>query len=151
METPTEPPVEGVIRRITVGTTRPANWAKLVRFGAVGLSGYAVNLIVFAVLTQSLDVHHVLAAIGAFCVAVTNNFIWNRAWTFQDSSGETPVAHQAAKFFAVSISGLIVNLIVLSLLVDWLDVAELPSQAIAVAVAMPVNFVFNKMWTFGWG
>ncbi len=26
--------------------------------------------------------------------------------------------------------------------------AELPAQAIAVAVATPVNFVGNKLWTF---
>jgi putative flippase GtrA len=29
-----------------------------------------------------------------------------------------------------------------------LAVAELPAQAVAVAVAMPVNFVGNKLWTF---
>jgi putative flippase GtrA len=60
------------------------------------------------------------------------------------------VGAQAVRFFTVSVGGLIVNLLVLAVLVDGLDVAEVPSQAIAVAVAMPVNFVFNKMWTFGW-
>jgi putative flippase GtrA len=27
--------------------------------------------------------------------------------------------------------------------------SELPAQAIAVAAAMPLNFVGNKLWTFG--
>ncbi len=31
------------------------------------------------------------------------------------------------------------------------DLAELPAQAIAVAVATPVNFIGNKLWTFGRG
>jgi putative flippase GtrA len=140
----------GVLRRIHLGTRRPANWAKLVKFGLVGGSGYVVNLAVFAFLTQALDVYHLLAAVGAFLVAVTNNFAWNRVWTFSDSSGDSPVAAQAVRFLTVSVGGLAVNLIVLAALVDWLEVAELPAQAIAVAVAMPVNFVFNKMWTFGW-
>jgi putative flippase GtrA len=150
MNSPPEASTESLLRRIHLGTRRPANWAKLLKFGLVGGSGYVVNLVVFAILTQVLDVHHLLAALGAFLVAVTNNFAWNRAWTFRDSSGDTPLVSQAVRFLTVSIGGLIVNLVVLALLVDWLDVAELPSQAIAVAVAMPVNFVFNKMWTFGW-
>jgi dolichol-phosphate mannosyltransferase len=145
-----EAPRHGVLRRIHLGTRRPSNWAKLVKFGLVGGSGYVVNLAVFAFLTQALDVHHLLAAVGAFLVAVTNNFIWNRLWTFHDSSGDSRVGAQAVRFFTVSVGGLIVNLLVLAVLVDGLDVAEVPSQAIAVAVAMPVNFVFNKMWTFGW-
>jgi putative flippase GtrA len=150
MSTPPEASGGSLLRRIHLGTRRPANWAKLVKFGIVGGTGYVVNLLVFAFLTQSLDVYHLLAAVGAFLVAVTNNFAWNRYWTFRDSSGDTPIVSQAVRFLTVSVGGLVVNLIVLALLVDLLDVAELPSQAIAVAVAMPVNFVLNKMWTFGW-
>ena len=41
-----------------------------------------------AVLADNLGVHHSIAAIGAFCVAVTNNFLWNRYWTF--GPGERP-------------------------------------------------------------
>jgi putative flippase GtrA len=137
-------------RRIHLGTRRPGNWLQLFQFAVVGASGYVVNLIVFALLTGLADVHHVLAAIGAFCVAVTNNFILNRIWTFRaQGAREHHAGFQAARFFAVSVVGLTVNLIVLTLLVDGLDLSELPSQAIAVAVATPVNFIGNKLWTFG--
>ena len=90
--------------------------------------------------------HHIPAAIAAFCVAVLNNFWWNRHWTFRASSGHA--GFQAARFFAVSVVALGVNLLVLELLVTGAGMAEVPSQAIAVAVAMPVNFVGNKLWTF---
>ena len=36
----------------------------------------------------------------------------------------------------------------LELLISSAGLAELPSQAIAVAVAMPANFIGNKLWTF---
>jgi dolichol-phosphate mannosyltransferase len=136
----------GLVRRVHLGSRKPANWVQLFKFGAVGVSGYAVNLVVFAVFTQALGVHHIAAAIAAFCVAVTNNFFWNRHWTFE--AGEGHAGFQAARFFTVSIVGLGVNLAVLALLVDVLGLSELPSQALAVAVAMPVNFVGNKLWTF---
>lgn len=139
-----------LIRRIHLGTRRPANWIQLFQFAVVGGTGYLVNLVVFALLTAGLDVHHVLAAVGAFVVAVTNNFVLNRIWTFRlQGSREHPAGFQAARFFTVSIVGLGVNLAVLTLLVDLAGVSELPAQAIAVAAATPVNFIGNKLWTFG--
>lgn len=139
-----------LVRRIRLGTRRPRNWLQLFQFAVVGGSGYVINLIVFAVLAEGLDVHHVLAAVGAFCVAVTNNFVLNRAWTFRSQGARDDHAgFQAARFFAVSLVGLAVNLAVLLLLVDVLGFGALPSQAVAVAVATPVNFIGNKLWTFG--
>ena len=136
-----------LIRRIHLGTRKPDNWVQLFKFGLVGASGYVVNLLVFALLTGAADLHHIPAAIGAFCIAVTNNFAWNREWTFR--AGEGHPGFQAARFFAVSLVGLGFNLVVLELFVSVADLAELPAQALAVALAMPVNFVGNKLWTFG--
>ena len=135
--------------RVRHGARKPGNWVQLFKFGVVGGSGYVVNIIVFALLTGGADLHHIPAAIGAFLVAVTNNFLWNRQWTFRAEAPGLHPAHQGARFLAVSLVGLAVNLVVLEALVSGLDVAELPSQAIAVAVAMPVNFIGNKLWTFG--
>jgi putative flippase GtrA len=136
-----------LVRRVHLGTRKPANWIELFKFGVVGVTGYVVNLAVFAVLVELVGVHHIPAAIGAFCVAVMNNFFWNRHWTFRATHGHP--GFQAARFFAVSVAALAVNLLVLSLLVDAAGVAELPSQAFAVAFAMPLNFIGNKLWTFG--
>jgi len=138
-----------IARRIHLGTRKPANWVQLFKFGVVGATGYVVNLIVFAALTQLLDVHHISAAVGAFVVAVTNNFLWNRHWTFQ--AGEGHAGFQAARFFTVSLAALGVNLAVLWLLVDELGAPEIPAQAFAVAFATPINFIGNKLWTFGRG
>ena len=132
-------------RRIGAGARKPANWAQLFKFGLVGASGYLVNLAVFAVLVEIAGLHHALGAVGAFCVAVSSNFYWNRHWTFRASEG--PAGFQAARFFTVSVGGLLVNLAILEVLIGaGLD--ALPSQAIAVAIVMPLNFVGNKLWTF---
>jgi dolichol-phosphate mannosyltransferase len=121
------------------------SWLQLLRFGVVGGSGYLINLGVFAFLSGNLGVYHAVAAVGAFCVAVTSNFLWNRYWTFGPGEG---LAHmQAARFLAVSIACLVINLLVLELLVGA-GMNELAAQAIAVAVAMPFNFLGNKLWTF---
>lgn len=138
-------PTTQLAYRIGAAARRPASWWQLVKFGLVGGIGYLINLAVFALLT-GLGVHHVIAAIGAFCVAVTNNFILNRYWTFEP--GEGPAHFQAARFFAVSLASLGLNIAVLEILIANHWTGELTAQAIAVAVAMPFNFLGNKLWTF---
>ena len=95
--------------RIRAAARRPASWLQLLKFGIVGGSGYLINLAVFAVLAGGLGLHHLLAAVGAFCVALANNFLWNRHWTFEAGHGHP--GFQAARFFAVSVAALLINLV----------------------------------------
>jgi putative flippase GtrA len=132
--------------RVGAAARQPANWMQLLKFGVVGGSGYLINLAVFALLAGELGVHHAIAAVGAFCVAVTNNFLWNRYWTF--GPGSAGAGFQAARFFAVSLASLALNLAILELLLAGTGVGDLTAQAVAVALAMPFNFLGNKLWTF---
>jgi len=132
--------------RVRAGMGQPENWMQLLKFGLVGGSGYLVNLAVFAALSAGLGLHYALAAVAAFCVAVTNNFLWNRHWTF--GAGDGPAGFQAVRFFAVSVAALAVNLAVLETLIVAAGMGELAAQAIAVAIAMPFNFLGNRLWTF---
>jgi putative flippase GtrA len=138
-------PAGDTARRIGRGTLKPGNWIQLMQFGVVGASGYLINLAVFALVNGALGVHYIGAAIIAFGVAVTSNFWWNRHWTFDAKQGHA--GFQAARFFTVSVLALIVNLVALKLLVSG-GMGELPAQAISVAIAMPFNFIGNKLWTF---
>jgi putative flippase GtrA len=132
--------------RIGAAARRPASWLQLVKFGLVGGSGYLINLAVFAILVGNLGVHHLLAAVGAFAVAVTNNFLLNRYWTF--GAGDGHAGFQAMRFFAVSLASLAINLMALEALLSGTEMGELYAQALAVAIAMPFNFLGNKLWTF---
>jgi putative flippase GtrA len=135
-----------VVRRIHHGTRKSGNWMELLKFAVVGGSGYVVNLAVFA-LASGAGVHHIPAAVIAFCVAVINNFWWNRHWTF--GAGDGHAGFQAARFFTVSLIGLGFNLALLELFVSAVGLPAVPAQALAVGLTTPVNFIGNKLWTFG--
>ena len=124
---------------------RPQNWLQLARFCTVGASGYAVNLAVYTVLLHGAGLHYLLAATGSFLVAVTNNYTWNRLWTFRGERGN--VAYQGIRFLVVSTLALCTNLVVLHLLVR-LGLGEVLAQAIAIVLVTPLNFVGNKLWSF---
>ena len=139
-----------VHRRVHAGLFRPHNWVQLVKFSAVGGSGYVVNLCVFAVAYKVFDLHHLAAATVAFVVAVFNNFWWNRHWTFgQHGARDHHAGFQAARFFTVSVIAFVFAAAVLESLVRWTDLHTVLAQAISIVAATPLNFVGNKMWTFG--
>ena len=124
---------------------RPHNWWQLAKFCTVGASGYAVNLAVFSALVLWADWHHLPAATASFLVAVTNNYTWNRLWTFRGQRGH--VAYQGIRFLVVAVCALAANLVILETLV-WLGTPEIPAQAIAIILVTPLNFVGNKLWSF---
>jgi putative flippase GtrA len=132
--------------RVNAALRKRRNWEQLVKFCAVGATGYAVNLAVYTLLLKGFDVHYIPAAICSFFVAVTNNYTWNRHWTFSEQKGH--YGYQGMRFLVVSLLALLANLGVLQLYVDaGLD--KVLAQAIAIILVTPVNFVGNKLWSFG--
>jgi putative flippase GtrA len=132
--------------RVKDGVRHPGNWLQLVRFGAVGASGYVVNLIVFAGCVHVLVINYKIASVIAFLVAVINNFWLNRHWTF--SAKQDHPGRQAAKFFAVSLLAYGLSYVVLVSLVDGAGIDKVIAQAIAVIAGMPLSFVGQKLWSF---
>ncbi len=132
--------------RVLHGMRKPANWLQLVRFGLVGAIGFIVNLAVYALLVHPLGVEYHVASAGAWLVAVANNFVLNRHWTF-DARGER--AHtQAVRFLVVSLAAFAFSQLLLTLFVEEAGLSKVLSQALAVGAATPLNFLGNKLWSF---
>lgn len=81
----------------------------------------------------------------AFAVAVANNYLLNRWWTFRSSRA---MSTEFLKFLVVSIAGLGLNELVYWLSRTRLDLQVLVSQMVAIACVLPFNFVGNKLWSF---
>ncbi len=132
--------------RLLHGMRRPANWLQLVRFGLVGGVGFVVNLAVYALCVHSIGLDYHIAAVVAWIVAVMNNFVLNRHWTFDARDGRA--GFQAIRFVAVSLFAFAFSLLLLTLLVEAAGLSKVPAQALAVAGATPLNFLGNKLWSF---
>jgi len=135
--------------RLLHGMRRPANWLQLVRFGLVGGLGFVINLAVYTLCVHGLAIDYHMAAVAAWLVAVANNFVLNRHWTFDARDGRA--SFQAPRFFLVSLIALGASLLMLVLLVEVVGLPKVPAQALAVAASMPLNFLGNKLWSFSAG
>jgi len=132
--------------RLLHGMRRPANWLQLVRFGLVGGVGFVVNVAVYALFVHSVGLDYRAASVVAWLVAVANNFVLNRHWTFD--AGEGRARFQAMRFLLVSLVAEVFSLLLLTLFVQGAGLAKIPAQALAVAASMPLNFLGNKLWSF---
>ena len=135
----------GALARTRGALGRRHNWFQLAKFCAVGASGYVVNLVVYTLLLKGAGLHYLGAAVGSFFVAVSNNYWWNRHWTFRSDRGH--FAYQGMRFLVVSLFALAANLVVLRVLVA-LGLGKILAQAIAIVLVTPINFVGNKLWSF---
>jgi putative flippase GtrA len=132
--------------RLLHGMRRPANWLQLIRFGLVGATGFIINVGVYALCVHALAIDYRGAYVLAWLVAVTNNFLLNRHWTFDAAAGS--VRFQAIRFFVVSVVAAVFGFLLLTLLVESAGVAKVPAEALAVAASTPLNFLGNKLWSF---
>ncbi len=121
----------------------PHNWIQLGKFGIVGISGYLLNLGIYALLL-GLGAHK--AAVISFIVSATSNYFWNRHWTFVNQKGH--FGYQGLRYLVVTLVALVVNQLWLLVFLDWFGWGKLVSQALAIALIVPVNFLGNKLWSF---
>jgi putative flippase GtrA len=134
------------MERLLTGLRHLPNWWQLGRFLAVGASGFAINIVLYALLVHPLAVPYVAAAVISNGIALSSNFVLNRNWTFDASHGRRRL--QAPRFALVSVGGFLVNLLVLRLSVEAFGVPKLPAEIVASAVAAPVNFLGSRQWAF---
>ncbi len=122
---------------------------QFVKFGIVGASGFAVNLVIFTVLQRLVPNH---AAAGpyyaiysiSFLSGGVSNYFLNRMWTFR-STGHA--GKEAAQFLSVSVLALVVGLIVSALVAPALGHGH-KTWFVATLSGIVVNFFVNKYWTF---
>ena len=126
---------------------------QFLKFAIVGGLGTLVNLAVlrilllaweFAAQTTPLSVE-ILASALAFMVAVVNNFLLNRWWTFRSTG---PAHLEFGKFLTVSLAGLGLNTVAFSFFRAHLELHVMLSQLLAIGCVLPFNFLLNKFWSF---
>jgi putative flippase GtrA len=135
--------VSALATRTAEALRSPNNWIQLAKFGVVGLSGYLLNLLIYALL---LGVGAHKAAVISFIVSAASNYWWNRHWTFVNQKGHFGV--QGLRYLVVTLAALVVNQLWLLVFLDWFGWGKLVSQALAIALIVPMNFLGNKLWSF---
>lgn len=121
--------------------------SQFIKFSVIGFLNTIINLAVLYMLTEFVGIYYLFSAVIAFIVAVTNSFIFNKIWTFNENINYKTKSRYI-KFFIISISALLVNLSLLYILVEFFEIWYIQAQIIGIITNLLINFLGNKIWTF---
>jgi putative flippase GtrA len=119
---------------------------EFVRYGIVGASGVVVDLVALALLHEVFSVPLLAANVLSFSLAVTNNFILNRQWTFRARSHRR-MAAGGGLFLLSALIGLGINEAGLWAF-DSAHVHWVPAKLAMAVVVLAWNYTFNATITF---
>ncbi len=144
---------------------------RFLKFAVVGAVGTVIDfglmnvffLILNRVFAMDVDGSRLLSSMISFTVAVINNFVLNRIWTYADLE-KKPFITQLMQFSVISIVGLIIRTPLIGFLanqiryvleksnalpnIDPVIFGNNAALAIAIVVVLLWNFFANRYWTF---
>jgi len=117
-----------------------------VRYGIVGVIGTIIDVVSLYVLVEFFKLPLLVATTVSFLLAVSNNFILNKIWTFKNNSSN--YRKLFIKFLLVSIVGLLITNLSMLGQVLVLGIWYIYAKLITSALVLAWNFLGNKYWTF---
>jgi putative flippase GtrA len=115
------------------------------RYAAVGVLNTVVTLAAYHALLVA-GTHFRLASAVGYTLGGLTSYAANRAWTFAGQHG----SHRRAgpRFLVVFVLGLVTDVVLISLLVEDLEVAKLAAQLLVAPVVAVQGFVLARQWAF---
>jgi dolichol-phosphate mannosyltransferase len=116
---------------------------RMSRFAVVGALGTVVNLVVMALLLAA-GVHYLPAALVAAEISILHNFLMQERFVYRDLRADSRSGwwRRSALFFGFNNVEALARIPVLGALVSGLGMHPLPAQALTLAVAFLLRFVF---------
>lgn len=119
---------------------------KFVKFCVVGFTGMVVDFGVTWLCKEKFGWNKYLSNSLGFVLAATNNYIWNRLWTFRSTNVQIPVEY--GKFLFIAAIGLAINNFVIYLLHGKWKLNFYLSKIFAIVIVTLWNFTMNYLFTF---
>lgn len=126
-------------------TDRVVIW-KFAKFCAVGFSGMVVDFGTTWLCKEKFGWNKYVSNSLGFILAASNNYLWNRIWTFHSTNTNIPVEY--GKFFLISVIGLGINNLVIYLLHEKLKLNFYFAKLFAIGIVTIWNFTMNYFFTF---
>jgi putative flippase GtrA len=122
-----------------------------VKFNVVGGGGMIIQLSLLVLLTESLQIHYLLATLLAVEGAILHNFVWHELWTWKDkrSNSRRALFSRLLRFhLANGTTSLVGNLVIMKLAVGHFQMPVLAANLLAIAACSIINFLLSDSFVF---
>ncbi|HCU53791.1 MAG TPA: glycosyltransferase family 2 protein [Gammaproteobacteria bacterium] len=124
--------------------------AEFLQFGIVGVSGFAVDVLLYLGLQSLTGMGHLMARALSFWGAASWNWVWNRVLTFSNRQ-KTRKLVQWPSFLLTSLIGFAINVgsyYVLTHYVPFFESHKITALAIGVLLGFGFNFITARLLVF---
>jgi dolichol-phosphate mannosyltransferase len=124
--------------------------AEFLQFGIVGVSGFAVDVLLYLGLQTLTGMGHLMARALSFWGAASWNWVWNRVLTFSNRQ-KTRKLVQWPSFLLTSLIGFAINVgsyYVLTHYVPFFESHKITALAIGVLLGFGFNFITARLLVF---
>jgi putative flippase GtrA len=119
--------------------------SSFIKYALVGVVGLVVDMGLFYMFHEVLNINYILSNIMSSSLAVVNNFILNSIFTFKVKD---KLLYRFISFFSIALAGMALSSGMLVVLIDGLHLNSMVSKAISVFVVALIQYYVNKKLTF---
>jgi len=135
---------------------------RFLKFATVGAIGTVVDFGIYNLLNIVFHIQPVISQVFSFSLAVVNNFLWNRHWTYPESRAKA-VHHQMVQFGLINVGGLLIRTPIIAGLEHPIGIfagrlgvqgeaasviGHNAALAVAIGIVMLWNYFANRYWTY---
>jgi len=113
-----------------------------VRFATVGVSNTVIDFIVFMLVQSFIGV--VAAQFVGYGAGTLNSYLWNRRWTFGQSTGWD--IREMIRFLLVNIAVAMITAFAISLVPNYIPVWI--AKIVVTVLGLGINYTISKLWVF---
>ena len=122
---------------------------RLLKFGAVGLSGVAVNSGLLWLLATYTHLPFYLCSLLAIETSIMTNFLLNDRWTWADKRRGSMLNRLLKYNASTAFSSIFITMTMLLLFKEWLGLPFMIANLIAIGCGTLFNFLANHYYTYG--
>ena len=122
---------------------------KIITYCTVGSIAMVVDISVFVILSENVNLSFTLSRLLAFAIAASTTWLGNRYLTFSTATRQGPIA-QVTRHFCATALALCFNLTFCSLLLlnSYFHKNEVQAVFIGIVLTTALNFYLSKTWVF---
>ena len=118
------------------------------RFSIVGAANTLIDFLVFTTLHGLFGFNYIFSQVLGYSFGVTNSFIFNKKWTFEDRNSSKKGIYELLQFIVVNLISLIITIAAMKFLVTNLNLNVYVSKVVVTFIAQVTNFCAYKLWVF---
>ena len=120
--------------------------SKFLKYGIVGVLGLVVDMGIFYLLHEVLQVNYIVSNVISSSLAVIHNFILNSLFTFKVKD---KLLKRFVSFYTIALVGMAMSSGLLILMIDGMKMESMVAKMISVLVVAVIQYFLNKKLTFG--